>query len=182
MDQLEKFIRDHREAFDEEEPRAGHFDRFSERLGEERRGMTKISRIRPWMKVAATAIILVTAGLAGYDLLSGTALTAAGDGTSSAYLSEETREALSYYAGITAERMNEIDRLAGACPQGSGLGTEARRESAAFDANQEELTLALKENPGNEQVEAAMIRNQKLKEKALNNLILKGNMEHCNDK
>ena len=134
------------------------------------------------MRDAAMAVVLVTAGMIGYDLLSGRAFSRGNDDLASIAFTTDTREALEYYSRTTADRMKEIDRIATDCPDGLALKSKALREVAAFDANHQELALALKENPGNERMEAAMIRNQKLKEEALNNIILQGNMEHCNKK
>lgn len=182
MNRLEQFIRDRRSDFDGAEPDPGHFARFEARLAEEPPRVVTFRRRYPWMRAAAVAVVLLTAGLAGYEMLSGRAFSRTGDRFAAVVFSEDTQEALDFYAQTTGERMSEIDRLAKDCPDGAQLKNQAVRESAVFDANQEELTLALKENPGNEKVEAAMIRNQKLKEEALSNIILQGNLEHCNKK
>jgi hypothetical protein len=182
MGTLETFIRNNRERFDDAEPRAGHAARFEEMLRGQDANVISISRSRTWMRVAAVAVVLVTAGLIGFDLLSGRAFSRGGNNLASVTYTQDTREALDYYSKVTTDRMNEIDRIATDCPQGQQLKTKAVNEMAAFDANHDELAKALKENPGNERMEAAMITNQKLKEEALNNIILQGNMEHCNRK
>ncbi len=182
MEKLEQFVRNNSELFDTEEPRAGHLGRFEAMLKQEAAPVVPIRRNLAWMRVAATVVVLVTAGLIGFDLLSGRAFNTSSNGISAALFTPDTREALDYYASVTNERMSEIDKLAQSCPEGRQLKTKALREAAAFDANHRELTAALQSNPGNEKMEAAVIRNQKLKEEALSNIILQGNMEDCNRK
>jgi hypothetical protein len=182
MEKLEQFIRKNREQFDDEEPRAGHAARFEELLKKQGHPTVSISRNRTWMRVAATVVVLITAGMIGYDMLSGRAFTRSDSDLASVVYSSDTREALDYYTKVTDDRMNEIDRLASSCPEGHVLKTKAMEEVALFDANHDELNAALRENPGNERMESALIRNQKMKEEALNNLILQGNMEKCNKK
>jgi hypothetical protein len=179
MGTLEQFARNNSTLFNDEEPGAGHLERFEAMLEKEHRRVVPMTRRYAWMRVAAVAVVLVTAGLIGFDLLSGRAFTRGGDDLAAVVFTEETREALDYYSNITSERMNEIDKLASACPDGQQIRSRAISESAVFDANSDELKRALKENPGNEKMEAALIRNQKLKEQALNNLLLQGNMENC---
>jgi hypothetical protein len=182
MEKLEQFIRNNSELFNDEEPRTGHLGRFEALLDKEHGRVIPVGRRYAWMRVAAVAVVLVTAGLIGFDLLSGRAFTGSGNGLASVVYTEDTREALDYYSKMTAERMTEIDKIAQSCPEGQHLRSKALRDAAEFDANHDELTVALKENPGNEKMEAAVIRNQKLKEEALNNIILQGNMEDCNKK
>jgi hypothetical protein len=182
MKNLEKFILNNREQFDDADPSPGHFARFQELLEQDQPRVVSISRSRTWMRVAAVAVVLVTAGMIGYDMLSGRAFNSSNDDLASLAFTVDTQEALDYYTKTTDDRMKEIDRIASECPDGTALKSKALKEAAAFDANHNELALALKENPGNERMEAAMITNQKLKENALNNIILQGNMEHCNKK
>lgn len=182
MEKLEQYVRNNSELFNEEEPRAGHFDRFEARLKQEDVQVISIGRRHTWMRIAAVAVVLVTAGLIGFDLLSGRAFTRSDRDLASVTFTADMREALDYYSNVAAERMKEIDKITQSCPDGQQLKSKALSEVATFDANHDELTLALRDNPGNERVEAALIQNQKLKEEALNNIILQGNMENCNRK
>lgn len=182
MEKLEQFIRNNSELFNDEEPRTGHLGRFEALLDKEQGRVVPIGRRYTWMRVAAVAVVLVTAGLIGFDLLSGRAFTSSADNLAYVAFTADTREALDYYSKMTAERMTEIDKIAQSCPEGQLLRSRALKEASVFDANHDELAVALKENPGNEKMEAAVIRNQKLKEEALNNIILQGNMEDCNKK
>lgn len=177
MEKLEQYIRDNREFFDDEEPASGHISRFEERLAQEMK-VVPITRHRRWMRVAVTVVVLVTAGTIGFDMLSKNVFKSS-DEYASVTFSSDTREALDYYSKLTDERMTEINKIATTCPQGNQLKSQAEKESATFDANSRELTDALKENPGNQRVEAALIRNQQMKEAALNNLILQGNLDNC---
>jgi hypothetical protein len=182
MEKLEQFVRNNSDRFNDEEPRAGHRDRFDALLRKEEIQVVPVHRSRTWMSVAAVAVVLVTAGLIGFDLLSGRAFTRSGNDLASVAFTADTREALDYYSKVTTERMTEIDKIAKSCPEGPQLMSKALKESALFDSNHDELAFALKDNPGNEKMEAALIRNQKLKEEALNNIILQGNMENCSRK
>jgi len=68
MNNFDKFIRDHAGMFDDEEPSANHFDRFDQRLAAFHESSVKQSPIRLWMKIAAGIVILMTLGLAIFDL------------------------------------------------------------------------------------------------------------------
>lgn len=177
MEKLEQYIRDNREFFDDEEPAPGHVSRFEERLAKEM-NVVPITRSRHWMRVAVTVVVLITAGSVGYDMLSKKAFRSS-DEYAAVTFSSDTREALDYYSKLTDDRMTEINKIASTCPQGNQLKSQAEKESATFDANSRELTDALKENPGNQRVEAALIRNQQMKESALSNIILQGNLDNC---
>ena len=69
MSNLQKFIRDHQSEFDEAEPSAGHFDRFSARL-DEQTVIHPVARNRSQMlKIAALILVLISVSLMVFDLV-----------------------------------------------------------------------------------------------------------------
>jgi hypothetical protein len=179
MDTLESFVRKSREQFDQAEPAAGHFRRFEERLARESSHTITFPGSGIWLRVAAVILVLITAGLITFDLATGRILPRPHEGFATLNIPSDVREAIHYYQGLSDQRMTELDKLASGCPGGEKLLNQARQEASTFDATDRELTRALRENPGNERVQAALIQNGKMKESALSNLILQGNLETC---
>jgi hypothetical protein len=131
------------------------------------------------LRIAAVALLLVTVGLIVFDLATGAWKN--GDDTefASVILPADIRDAYEFYEQRSLDRMGEINRLTEDCPQGVVLRDKATKEVSTFEANTRELKKALTENPDNERIQAALIQNQKLKEAALNNILLEGNMDNC---
>lgn len=182
MDNLEKLIQDHRDLFDDKEPEAGHFARFEERLRQEDRRINHGSGRRIFFRIAAVALLLVTVGLIVFDLATGNWKKDSDNEFASMFLPSDIRDAYEFYEQRSRDRMTEITKLTEDCPQGVTLREKAVREVTSFEANTRELKQALTENPGNERIQAALIQNQKLKEAALNNILLEGNMDNCRKK
>ncbi len=180
MDTLESFVRKNREQFDTFEPAEGHFKRFEERLAQES-GIRVISLTSRgmWLRIAAAVLVLITAGLITFDLATGRVFPRHAEDVASLNLPADVQEAVDYYASLSDQRMTELGKIATGCPNGAKLLNQAQREVSNFNATDRELTKALMENPGNERVQAALIQNGKMKESALNNLVLQGNMETC---
>ena len=179
MDNLEKLITDHRELFDDKEPAAGHFARFEDRLRMENRQIERHTGRRMFLRIAAVALLLVTVGLIVFDLATGNWRNSDDAEFASVILPADIRDAYEFYEQRSLERLGEINRLTEDCPRGVVLRDKANKEVSAFEANTQELKRALTENPDNERIQAALIQNQKLKEAALNNILLEGNMDNC---
>ena len=62
MDKLEKYIKDHREQFDDRYPPAHIWDQISSRLPQQREGVRRIVMWK-WMTVAAVTLALVMCGV-----------------------------------------------------------------------------------------------------------------------
>jgi hypothetical protein len=179
MDNLEKYFKENRNLFDDAEPSDGHFARFEAKLQMmDQQQERRISRVN-WIRVAAIAVILLATGLISYEFVSGRFKGGNDNEFASLNVPDDVREAYQYYDQSSARKMNEISKISQSCPEGAKLLDKANREISLFDANSVELVRAIRENPGDERIQAAFIQNQKMKEATLSNLVLEGNMNHC---
>jgi hypothetical protein len=179
MDNLEKYFKENRSLFDDAEPSDGHLARFEAKLQMmDMQPERNVSRVN-WIRVAAIAVILLATGLISYEFVSGRFKGGNDHEFASLNIPDDVREAYHYYDQSSARKMNEISKISQSCPNGAKLLDQANREINIFDANSAELARAIRENPGDERIQAAFIQNQKMKEATLSNLVLEGNMNHC---
>jgi hypothetical protein len=89
-------------------------------------------------------------------------------------LPAEVKDALSYYDGQVNERMTRIRNLEKSCPAAKEISSKAEKQLNELDNASNDLKNTLKENPQNEKVIAALIRNQQMKETMLDNMIRNG--------
>jgi hypothetical protein len=179
MNTLENYFKENRGLFDDAEPSDGHFARFEEKLMAEERKREKGRFSVNWLRVAAVAIILVASGLISYEFISGGFRGNNNSEFATLNIPDDVREAYQYYDQVSEKKLLEISKISQSCPNGAKLLDQANREVSSFNANSIELAKAIHENPGNERIEAAFIQNQKMKEAALSNIVLEGNMNHC---
>ena len=179
MSNFDKFIKDHAGMFDDQEPATGHFERFEERLERLHTSGTGTTPLRLWMKIAAGIVILVTAGLAIFELathdFSGrTSLQQATLG-----LPDELVEVLAIYEQRTDQQMTELNQIAQNCQNDSRI-VKTQKEVDQINRNMDDLVSALKENPSDNRVQTALIQNCKAKESLLSDVILQEKMKKCN--
>lgn len=171
MDKLDKFIRENAGLFDDSEPDPGHFERFSEKL-EQEAGVIPFRVNRNLMlRIAAVILVLITATVLIFDLgmkrLSKSFETV-NPGTG---LTGEMQDAIFYYNGQTSSRLGEFNKLACCGEEKVHLNSMVSSELNSLDANIAELKHALQQNPDNERLQAALIRNQQMKNQVLDNMI-----------
>jgi hypothetical protein len=179
MDTLEKYFKENRELFDDAEPPDGHLARFEAKLQMNEIAGERRSVRMTWLRIAAVAIILLATGMISYEFISGGFKGNNDNEFASLNIPADVREAYQYYDQASARKMNEISKISQSCPNGARLLDQANREASTFDANTIELARAIHENPGNERIRAAFIQNQQMKDAALSNIVLEGNMNNC---
>lgn len=173
MSGLEKFINENRGEFDLREPSEGHFDRFMTRLEQEPAKEVRITRKFYIMRIAAAVVLLVTVGLIGFDLTTHSLRSKIGSITVQGNLSAELQDALAYYDHQTGVRMEELHSIISHNADYKSLSEEARRQLNDLDHSISDLKVQLASCPGNEQIEAAIIRNQQMKQSVLDAVIRK---------
>jgi hypothetical protein len=173
MDKLEKFVKENRDIFDENEPSIGHFDRFEEKL-DTRFGYHKTGMNRSFLlKIAAGLIILMTVTVFLFDFAAQHISKYTQNNGQGKNLPAELQDAINYYNDAASDHLNKIQKLA-CCGQDSHkIYSLASGELDVLDANTAELRNTLKENPGDDRVQSALLRNQRMKETVLNNMISK---------
>jgi hypothetical protein len=172
MDHLEKFFEKNRAAFDEYEPREGHMARFEARMneafGEEEPVPVVLRRDRSmFLRIAAGFVILFTFSFFVYDF----ARTRSIEREQGMALTGELGEAVNYYDNAAASGLGTIRNIACCGKEKEQIYSMASGELKTLDANAVELKAALKANPGDERIQSALIRNQQMKEKIMNEMI-----------
>ena len=170
MDKFEKYVAENRNLFDDSEPPEGHFDRFRDKL--EGQPVARIEMSRSLLlKIAAGLLILLTVSVFIFDFAMNRIRNNFQNNASAKELPADLQEAVNYYDGVAASHLNKIRKLA-CCGQDSrSLYSMASGELDALDANARELKKACENNPGDERVQSALIRNQQMKETVMNNMI-----------
>lgn len=173
MSGLEKFINENRGEFDLLEPSEGHFDRFLARLGQEPAKEVRITRRFYLMRIAAAVLLLVTFGLIGFDLATHSLRSQIGSFSVQGSLSDELKDALAYYDHQTGLRMEELQSIISRNADYKSLIDETGQQLNDLDHSIHDLKAQLASCPGNEQIEAAIILNQQMKQSVLDAVIRK---------
>jgi hypothetical protein len=166
-DKLEKYILDHREAFDDLEPDPALWERVDTRK-------TPVIRINwkdiAW-KVAAVAVIFVASYFFHDYMASRNHLSPMKTGKNSgdaSPMAKELIEAEAYYSAQINLKKDEVFRLAAANPE---IRHEVDNELVDLDRVFNELKEDLKDNAANEEVIEAMIQNYRLKLEILEDML-----------
>ncbi len=171
MNELERYITENRAGFDSDEPAPGHFHRFEQKLDSMHPQRGVLPGRSHLLKIAATILLVVTAGALAIDLsshlLRDRFAVAGGEGD----LPLEIREAMQYYDSRAAEQVKTLNRLSAGISGTGDAGKAADGQLRALDASTVELRRSLSADPGNEQILDAIVRNQQMKETVLNTLI-----------
>jgi hypothetical protein len=179
-DKLEKYILDHREAFDDLEPDPALWERVNTRK-------TPVIRINwkdiAW-KAAAVAAIFVGSYFFHDYMASRKQLTPMMTGENSggaSPMAKELIEAEAYYSAQINMKKDEVFRLAAANPE---IRHEVDNELVDLDRVFNELKDDLKDHAANEEVIEAMIQNYRLKLEILEDMLqaLKQSNESPNEK
>lgn len=180
MKTLDQIIRDETEMFDDKEPAEGHFERFELRLEALHASSGRPKPVRLWLKIAAGITILMTAGLSVYELATRDFSQQTSLRQSTLGLPAELTEVLDIYESRTNLQMKELTQLAQTCPNSAPMVKTTQNEVARLDRNMVDLISALKENPSDDRVQNALIRNCKAKESLLCDMLLREKMKKCN--
>jgi hypothetical protein len=167
-DKLEKYILDHREQFDDQEPDPGVWDRIDTRK-------SPVIRINwksiAWKAAAAAAIFVASYFFHDYMATRNQSSKRlmgenAGDTTP---IVNELIEAEAYYSSRINLKKEEVFRLTASNPE---VRSEVNKEMVDLDRVFSELKQDLKDNADNEEVIEAMLQNYRLKLDILEEMLL----------
>ena len=171
MPKLEKYIHEHLAEFDSNEPDPGHFLRFEQRLNEKPgKKLSGTYRLR-LLKIAALIIILISVSVFVFDFATREIRERFSSASAGNDVPLELREAAQYYDNQTNTQMATIHKLAANQEDAISLSASALKEVQSLDAATKELKKSLEEDPGNEHIFDAIIRNQQMKEAMLKTII-----------
>ncbi len=159
MNDLEKYIREHRLRFETDQPPSGHFERFGEKLG---RKSGRSVRIRHMLQVAASvAVILASA----FVIIT---RDRSGSKVADQQIPEVVMEADLYYAERLHAKYEQIREFSFEQPEEKALLLD---ELEDLDAHHQQLMSDLKANPDDERVLNALIRHYQMKLEVMDQII-----------
>jgi len=169
QDKLEQYVREHRAAFDEQEPNEALFNRIDLRKPKNSRFNLKTILYR-----AAAVIVIFISSYYFHDYMQyrnrDTANTTSESGKSGQnQLIIELREAQFYYTSQIEETKAVVFQMAG---NNTALRHEINSELNDLDKVFRELKEDLKDNANNEEVIVAMIQNYRLKLEILKDILI----------
>ena len=83
----------------------------------------------------------------------------------------EVRDAINFYDDAASTNLRRIGKLACCQQDTTKIVAMAQKEMKVLDASANELKKAYEENPGDERVQSAIIRNHQMKEKVMSQMI-----------
>ena len=172
MKNLDEIIEKNREAFNSEEPSAGHFDKFEEKLMKYQQGQESwFSRYGLALRIAVGVLIFITIGLMYYNNPLERFKQMISQQVENSGLPLELQEAMHYYNVITDKRMGQIAQLTSSNDDTGKIREMALQELEKLDENKTELESDLAENPSNERILNALVINRKKQAEILNRII-----------
>ena len=164
MENLEKFIKNKKDFFDDVEPSDGHFERFS----------TKISllpqpenRLFFLMKAASIAIIFALSAFWVFDYFIQPFFTPQQNSLSD--VSEEYYEVEIYYKSLISEKSDELNTWSAI--QSEEEKNIIHKELKEMDKTYDQLQKELKANPNDERIIHAMIQHYITKLEIMNKIL-----------
>ncbi len=184
MDELKSFFEQNRNLFDTEEPLAGHFERFQQRLEAEHKQRNRFNYKRIFY-VAASVVVAVVVSVEALSLLLGKGVETIQnevaelniDSTNEfvrqttqnvkSKLNPEYRETQKYYITEVDNRLDQIK----ATSMDEEQKAELLKELSEMDELFAKLQKELKSSPDNQVLIEAMINHYKMKIEVMNQII-----------
>lgn len=147
---FEEFIEKNRELFDVQEPEAGHFERFREKLDTAKTGQGKgrIISFLPWLLAAASVLLLITISLTAINSKKGSEL---------ADISPEMKETQGFFESTIIKEMAGIQKIK--TPENAKIIDDGLQQMKKLEVNYEILKQELKQSGQDKRVIYAMISN-----------------------
>lgn len=184
MDELKSFFEQNRNLFDTEEPLAGHFERFQQRLEAEQKQRNRFN-YRRILYVAASVVVAVVVSVEALSLLLGKGVETIQNEVAElnmnstnefvrqttqnvkSKLNPEYRETQKYYITEVDNRLDQIK----ATSMDEEQKAELLKELSEMDELFAKLQKELKSSPDNQVLIEAMINHYKMKIEVMNQII-----------
>lgn len=171
MKDLEKYVKDNLELFNDAEPDPDHFEKFRNKIELQGDRGFNLQRSGMMLKIAAAILIFLMTAVFIFDYSIHGLRNILVPQTIAVVFPADVSDAMQYYSQEASQGMNEINQLAGSGEEARQLKDMALKDMRSLDANTSELTRAYRENPDDERITAAIIRNQQMKETIVKNII-----------
>jgi len=147
---FEDFIEKNRELFDVQEPEAGHFERFKEKLEAVKpaQGKGRLISLLPWLMAAASVLLLITITFASINSKKGSEL---------ADISPEMKETQGFFESTLVKEMASIQKIK--TPENEKIIEDGLQQMKKLEVNYEILKQELKLSGQDKRVIYAMISN-----------------------
>ena len=171
MEDLEKYADENLELFNDAEPDPGHFDRFRSKLEQQENSGIHSGNQGLMLKIAAVILIFLTVAVFIFDHSIHGLKKMLQPQTATIVYPADISDAMQYYSQQASDGIHKINQLAGNEDDAQRLKDMTINDLKALDANTSELEKAYRQNPDDERITAAIIRNQQMKETIINNVI-----------
>jgi len=171
MKDLEKYVQDNLDQFNDAEPGPDHFEKFRNKLELQGNRDYNIQRSGMFIKIAAAILIFLTVAVFIFDHSIHGLRNILVHQTAAVVFPADVSDVMQYYSQEASQGMNEINQLAGSDEEAQQLKDMALKDLRTLDANTSELSRAYRENPDDERITAAIIRNQQMKETIIKNIV-----------
>lgn len=173
MKRIEDIIKKNEEAFHDSEPKAGHFERFREKLEHSQAGIEEswFERNNLFLKIAAAIILFAAISTLIYTDRFSFVRNALTDQIVAAELPDEIVEVMQYYNVITDKKVSQIDDLAISDVEADRVKQMAYAELKILEDAKIDLEQEYTQNPNNERIMGALLLNQKKREEILDRII-----------
>jgi len=170
MKTIQDFIRNHRQGFDEGEPRSGHEERFLAKLKleDQVKRSAQYTTIGKWFKIAASVLIIASFGAAVYTIMlkPDQAVLAGKKATP-----EEIREIEYYYSNVSEEKLKTISEKTGSGPEAEQVRAMISEQVRELNKSTEELKTEYIEGKRDERVLNAIRNNYRVLNGLLDHVI-----------
>ena len=167
---LEEFVKNNTDLFNDEEPDKGHFDRFQAKLGQK-------SKVRPLiiqsMKYAAVVVLLITGffTVRSFNWFEKPVYQA-----ETINQEDDFNEVMSFYNMQVEQKQDELNKLT--CKNSDGQKSEVNKDLSELKNSFAELKNELQANPENQMVKNAIINNYQT-QLDVYNLVIKNLQNYC---
>lgn len=167
MKKLEDYIKNNREAFEEELPK-GHIKRFEDKMCKRN---NLLLRYKNRFAIAASILVLLMVG--GYFFVSNPSQFKAflANPLEESPLPQEVKTAMNYYNAMTASHVKEINTLNLSENEIQKVKNFAGKELKQYEKNARELKRQLRQHPENEALKRALITNQMKKNQFVKRIV-----------
>ena len=170
MKTIQDFIRNHRQDFDEGEPRSGHEERFLAKLKleDQVKRSAQYTTIGKWFKIAASVLIIASFGAAIYTImLRPDQAVLAGKNTTP----DEIREIEYYYTSVSDQKLRTIKEMAGSGPEAEKVKAMISEQVRELKVSTEALKTEYIEGKKDERVLNAIRNNYRVLNGLLDHVI-----------
>ena len=176
MERLEDKIRKNAELFNDSEPSAEHLSHFAKLL-EKRHNTKRITFWQTTLKIAATAIILISVSYFTFYQFNKQKSQPSTQITQIEY-SDDMDEVLNFYDAASTIKAEEIEQYALNPEQALIMRKKASRQLENLDAKLAEIEKEYMKNPENKNLRAALVNTKRKKSEVMNQIVKQMEIAH----